>query len=140
MISSSASITLVTFCAILSSIAEIHWSGEGGLMLMPLKAALICQIKDEVLRVPSNSCTRLATALPHAIGILYVLVVAGGCLTVGEGEGSSGSGVLLLEEEVEEMFMEKLVEASWSHSCSTVGSISEESGGMSLRLFCHMRG
>jgi hypothetical protein len=80
-------------------------------MPIPLKAALIYRIKDKVLRVPLNSRTRLATASPHAtIGILYILVVARGYSIVGEGSG--GSGVPLLEEEVEEMFIEKSVEAS----------------------------
>jgi hypothetical protein len=51
-------------------------------MPTPLKAALICQIKEEVLRVLLNFCTRLATALPYAIGILYVLVIARSCLTL----------------------------------------------------------
>jgi hypothetical protein len=93
-----------------------------------------------VLRVLSNSYTRLATASPYAIGILYVLIIARGRSIVEEGEGSSSSGVLLLKEEVEEIFVEKSVEASWSRNCSTVGSISKELGGMSLRLFYRTRG
>jgi hypothetical protein len=78
-------------------------------MPTPLKAALICRIKDKVLRVPSNSRTRLATASPYTIGILYILVVARGRSIVREGSG--GSGVPLLEE-VKKIFIEKLVEAS----------------------------
>jgi hypothetical protein len=65
-----------------------------------------------VLRVLLNSRTRLATASPHAIGILYALVIARGYSIIREGEGSGGSGVPLLEEEVKEIFVEKLVEAS----------------------------
>jgi hypothetical protein len=47
-------------------------------MPTPLNAALICRIKEEVERVPSYSRTRLATASPHATGILCVSATAGG--------------------------------------------------------------
>jgi len=49
-------------------------------MLIPLNAALICRIKEEVKRVLLYSYTRLAIASPQAIGMLY-----GGYSVVREG-------------------------------------------------------
>jgi hypothetical protein len=103
----SVLITLLTFNAIRSSIAEIYCSEVGGSILTPLKAAAICRVNKETERVPSYSRTRLATASPYAIGILCVLAVAkgGGCSMVGKDLSKSGV-------EVEETFADRLVEAN----------------------------
>jgi len=51
----------------------------------------------------------LATALPYAISILYILVIARGYSIVGE--GSSDSSIPFLEEE-EEIFIVKSAKTS----------------------------
>ena len=109
-------------------------------MLTPLNVALICRIKEEVERVLLYSRTRLATASPYAIGILCVLAIAG-CSIVGK-DSNKGS-------------VDRLIEVNWYCSCSTIGSVLEElgsilevsgdkeagdSGRISLRLFCRMKG
>jgi hypothetical protein len=76
-------------------------------MLTPLNAALICRIKDKVLRVLLYSRTRLAIASPHAIGILCVLAIAKGRGYSIVGKDLSKSGV-----KVEETFVNKLVKAN----------------------------
>jgi len=72
-------------------------------MLTPLNAALICRIKEEVKQVLLYSCMQLATASSYAIGILYVLAVARGCLIVKK-DSSKGN--------IEEMFVNKLIKAN----------------------------
>jgi len=72
-------------------------------MLIPLNAALICRIKEEVKRVPLYSRTRLVTASPHAIGILLILAVARSCLIVRKD---------LSEGSVKETSVDRLVEAN----------------------------
>jgi len=118
-------------------------------MPTPLNVALICRIKDKVLRVPSYSRTRLATASPHAIGMLYVSAVARGCSIVGKDSSRGGAEV------AKETFVDRLVKANWYCSCSNIGSVSEElgsilevsgdkdagdSGRISLRLFGRTKG
>jgi hypothetical protein len=71
-------------------------------MLMPLNAALICRIKEEVLQVPLYSRTRLAIASPYAIGILCVLAIARGLIV--RKDSSKGN--------IEETFVDKLIEAN----------------------------
>jgi hypothetical protein len=105
IISISFSITLVTFCVTLISIAESYWIKVGKLILTPLKAALICRIKEVTLLVLSYSYTRLATAFPYAIGILCVLAIARGCSIVGK-DSSSGAKV------AKETFVDRLVKAN----------------------------
>jgi hypothetical protein len=137
--SSSVLITLLTFNAIRSSIAEIYCSKVGGSILTPLKAAAICRVNKETERVLSYSRIRLAIASPYITGILCVSAVARGCLIVGK-DSSEGN--------VEETFVDRLVKANWYCSRSIVESILEVSGDeeagdfgcISLRLFCCIRG
>jgi len=142
--SSLVSITLLTFNAIRSSIAEIHCSKVGRLILTPLKAATICRVNKETERVLLYSRTRLAIASPYTTSILCVLAVAGGCLMVRK-DSSEGN--------VEETFVDRLVKANWYCSCFIVESILEVSGDkeagdkeagdfgrISLRFFCYTRG
>ena len=75
-------------------------------MLTPLNAALICRIKDEVLRVLLYSRTRLAIASPYAIGMLYVSAIAGGCSIVRKDSSRGGAEV------AEETFVDRLVKAN----------------------------
>ena len=72
-------------------------------MLIPLNAALICRIKEEVKRVLLYSYTRLAIASPYAIGILLVLAVAKGYLIVGKD---------LSKSNIKETFINKLIKAN----------------------------
>ena len=53
------------------------------------------------------SCMRLATASPHAIGMLYVSATARGCSCSIIRKDSSKGGI-----EVEEMFVDRLVKAN----------------------------
>ena len=110
IMSSSVLITLLTFNAIRSSIAEIYCFKVGGLILTPLKAAAICRVNKETERVPLYSRTRLAIASPYTIGILCVLVVVKGrgCSMVGK-DSSKGD----VEAKVaEEPFVDRLVKAN----------------------------
>jgi hypothetical protein len=76
-------------------------------MLTPLNAALICRIKDEVLRVPLYSRTRLAIASLYAIGILCVLAIAKGKgYSIVRKDSSKGGA------KVEETFVDRLVKAN----------------------------
>jgi hypothetical protein len=102
-------------------------------MPIPLNAALICRIKEEVERVLLYSRTRLATASPYAIGILCVSAIAS-CSIIGK-DSNKGN-------------VDKLIEVNWYCSCSKVGSILEVSsdkeasdfGRISLRFFCYTKG
>ena len=102
---------------------------------------MICRIKEVTLLVLLYSRTRLATASPYAIGILCVLAVAKGGGYSMVGKDLSRSGI-----EVEETFVDRLVEANWYCSCSNIGSVLEvlgdkgDFGCISLRLFCCIRG
>jgi hypothetical protein len=97
----------LTFNAIRSSIAKIHYFKVGRSILTPLKATAICRVNKETERVLLYSRTRLAIASPHAIGILCVLAIAKGkgCLIVGK--DSSKSGI-----KVKETFANRLVKAN----------------------------
>jgi hypothetical protein len=129
--SSLVLITLLTFNAICSSIAEIHCFEVSRLMLIPLKATAIYRINKEIEQVLLYSCMQLAIASPYATSILCVLAVASYLIV---GKDSSKGGV-----EVEETFIDSLIEANWYCSCSNVGSVLEVSsdfGRISLRFFC----
>jgi hypothetical protein len=101
--SSLVLITLLTFNAICSLIAEIYCFRVSKSMLTPLKAAAICQINKETKQVPLYSCIRLAIASPYIIGILCVSAVARGCLIVRKD---------LSKDSVKGLFVDKLVEAN----------------------------
>ena len=77
-------------------------------MLMPLNAALICRIKEEVLQVPLYSRTRLAIASPYAIGILCVLAIARSCLIVRKDSSKGG----IKAKVAKEPFVNRLIEAN----------------------------
>jgi hypothetical protein len=107
-------------------------------MLTPLNAALICQIKYKVLQVLLYSRTRLATASPYAIGILYVLAIARGysCLIVRKDLSKSNI-------KVKETFVNKLIKANKYYNCSNVKSVLEVLGDfsrISLRFFYYTSG
>jgi hypothetical protein len=74
-------------------------------MPTPLNVALICRIKEEVLRVLLYSRTRLAIASPYAIGMLYVLAIAKGYLIVKK--DSSKSGI-----RAKEPFVDRIIKAN----------------------------
>jgi len=100
-------ITLLTFNAICSSIAEIYYSKVGKSILTPLKATTICRVNKETEQVPLYSYTRLAIASPHTISILCVLAVAKGKGYSIIRKDSSKSNI-----KVKEIFANKLIEAN----------------------------
>jgi hypothetical protein len=101
--SSLVLITLLTFNAICSSIAEIYCFKVGGSILTPLKATAICRVNKETEQVLLYSRMQLATASPYITSILCVLAVARGCLIVRK-DSSEGN--------IEETFVDKLVKAN----------------------------
>jgi hypothetical protein len=101
--SSLVSITLLTFNAIRSSIAEIYYFKVGGSILTPLKAIAICRVNKETERVLSYSRTRLAIASLYIIGILCVLAVARSYLMVRKDSSKSN---------IKETFVDRLVKAN----------------------------
>jgi hypothetical protein len=103
IMSFSVLITSLTFNAICSSIAEIHYSKVGRSILTPLKAAAICRVNKETERVPLYSCTRLAIASPYITSILCVLAIARGYSMVRK-DSSEGN--------VKETFVDRLVKAN----------------------------
>jgi len=138
--SSLVLIILLTFNAICNLIVEIYYFKVSRLMLIPLKAIAICRINKETKQVLSYSCTRLAIASPHAIGILYISAVAKSRGYSIVRKDSSKSSI-----KVEETFVDKLVEANWYCSCFLrsileVSSDKSDFGRISLRFFCYTRG